>query len=711
MFAPELSAALTQRFRHFDAERCASIFHVDQEEDGQWHVREQGRFPAVRMTNGVIWFYDPERRPRRLNREGRDVGVMKSRAPRGERHLLVADPSADELVFVEGEGHAVALVSCGVPGVVACGGVNVFQTHAGWAQEELTRIVRGKRVRLCFDFDEAGVAATREILTRLRECGATRVSALPPQEDWGQGADVEDWLATFDSGVLAYGALINLLGSLEWIDNADAEAEQQAIQAVPERPVLSERVDVEGADTAALVVTVYNEETSRLELAVLGPASDEPIDLDNASVRHDAAPEATGLGRGWQLLEQWIYQDVRWVPEEGGTLIKDIKRRAVIMPAPPADGYGSSETLWAEIVEFMQRWLVLRTREQYDVLTSYVLMTYRIFDAEFQYVPYLRFHGPPGTGKGRALDVMKALSWRSLDAQPTADNIHRVIEFFGEITLCVDEFHLDRGFSRETIERTIDTLNLGNDRSKGKLRCDNENGRMVVRNYNLFGPKIFAGYGYDEHEALARRTVNIDMSGIEVPKEIALFALPQEFHAAAYQIRRKLLTWKGEKFTLGMPDPTGKRAMSLMERAGREVGQMFWPLLEMVPASMPDAMRAVYEAAERRRGETRKTRAVSDDSYLLEAVAEMIDEHIFHELKGTKFIRTSDLALRLQNEDAGSLARRLKKLGLTHGRRRIGTANPVGGIILNEDQHEKDIFNHHSIEWPRDVAEPKEPAL
>lgn len=712
MLDPELTAALTERFPYFNADRCSSLFHEDQEAGGMFHVRDQGAFPAVRMANGVMWFYDSERRPRRRNREGRDLGVMKSRAPRGERHLLLADPGAEELIFVEGEGHAVALVSCGVPGVVACGGVNVFQTHAAWAEEELRRIVAGKRVRLCFDFDEAGVAATREILARLLECGATRVCALPPQEDWGEGVDVEDWLATFESPVLAYAGLMNRLSSLEWVDAAGAEAEQEAAEAVPERPVLSERVMIEGADHPALVVTVYNEENGHLELAVLGPASEEPIEFEDNSIRHDAAPEATGLGRGWQVLEQWIYDDVRFVPEEGGTLLKDIKRRAVVMPAPPVDDYGTSEALWAQIKAFIKRWLVMRTEEQYDVLTSYVLMTYRVFDAEFQYVPYLRFHGPPGSGKGRALDVMKSLCWRSLDAQPTADNIHRVIEFFGEITLCVDEFHLDRGLSRETVERTIDTLNLGNDRSKGKLRCDTEEGRMVVRNYNLFGPKIFAGYGYDEHEALARRTVNMDMAGIEVPKEVALFALPPQFHVDAYALRRKLLAWKGEKFALGMPDPTGQRAMRLMERAGREVGQMFWPLLEMVPEGMREAERAVYEAAERRRGETKKTRAVSDDSYLLEAVAEMVDARAFHTLKdGQKFIRTTDLSEKLQGEDCGTLARRLKKLGLEHGRRRLGKSNPIGGIILHENEHETDVFAHHDVEWPREATDDGEPAL
>ncbi len=695
----DIVTALTERFRHFNAERAAPLFAADQT-GGVVTVAKQGNFPGVHMANGSVWFFDPDRRPVR-----KDDKPMKTRAPHGERRLLCDDPSAEELTFVEGEGHAVALASVGMTGVVACGGVNVFQSKSGWAKEELLRLAQGKRVRLIFDNDAAGRRATGEVTRRLLDVGATRVAVLPAQDDWLPGWDIEDWLASFEAADTAYWTVVHRLGSLEWVDEAAQVRDEEADEAMPQRFVRTERPE------GSLVVTVWDEEERTMRLAVVGPPSEEPVQ-EFESVRHDADPADAAIGRGWQMLEAWLHEGYRYVPDDRGAMLGSIRRGTIVPPAPPSEGYGTSEGLWKDITTFMESWLALRSPAQYDVLAAYCFMSYRVFDARFPYVPYLRFHGPPGTGKGRALAVMKQLCCWTLDGQPTADNLHRVIEYFGEITLVVDEFHLDRGQRREVIERIIDTLNLGNDLQKTKLRCDMEDGQMVVNAFSLFGPKIFAGYGYDEHEALARRTVNIDMSGIEVPQGMSLFALPPRFYADAYLLRQRLMAWRGTKLDMGLPDPEGSRATVLLKESGREVGQIFWPLLEMVPYSMPRAEEAVLEAAIGRKMETQATRAVSDEAYLLEAFGNATA----FELGGPgRFYRTADIVA-LVNEHLSAtpnIAKGLKKLGLMHARKRVDQCDhPVGGFLLTGTAEERRIFERHGVTYPDpEDTTVEEPAL
>jgi hypothetical protein len=699
--------ALTARFRHFDFGMCAALFAEDQEENGLFLVEGQGYFPAVRMENGSTWFYDPEHRPRRLNQAGEDTGPMKTKAPFGERRLLCSDRSAAEMLFVEGEGHAVALISIGVRGVVACGGVNVFQSRTGWAAEELRDLVTGKRVRLAFDPDAAGQRASRDVMRRLLECGATRVATLPPQEDWERGWDIEDWLNSFDTGPAAYREAMQRIGSLTWIDEATQAEADAAEQALPEHHVRTERINLADEDLPAVVVTVFDEDAGRLDLAVIGPEGDE-AEAEHDSIRHDAeTPEEGSLANGWRVIEAWLHEGERYIPDERGAMLTNIRRRTVILPAPPAEEYGTSESLWDEVKAFIKSWLALKDEDHYDVLVAYVLMTYRIFDAQFPYVPYLRFHGPSGTGKGRALSTMKVLCCWSLDGQPSADNLHRIIEYYGEITLCIDEFHLDRGLSREATERIIDTLNLGNDLQKTKLRCDHaREGGMVVNAYHIYGPKIFAGYGYDEHESLARRTVNIDMAGVDVPMRMDIFALPSDFYKAAYALRKKLMAWRGAKYGLGLPDPRGARARRLHTEAGREVGQIFWPLLEMVPAGMTAAEEAVLKAAVHRRENTLATRGVADESYLLENGFTNRTGLAYPDGNGSLFFPTKEAAEAL-DVDGAFFARQMKRIGLHHIRKRLGDradSNPVGGFLLNGSPKEIDIFDRYGVTHPSKVT-------
>ncbi|MCI0669766.1 MAG: hypothetical protein L0Y64_04850 [Myxococcaceae bacterium] len=404
-------------------------------------------------------------------------------------------------------------------------------------------------------------------------------------------------------------------------------------------------------------------------------------------------------------MDSWMRAGVEYVPDSSGDVLDLVKSHQLVLPPAPSTAEDSSEALWRDLRAFMQQWVALAP-EFFDVIVAYVLLTYRLEDASFPYVPYLRFHGKPESGKGRALEVVRELAWRGLQSKPTANNLHRVVQYFGDVTLVVDEFHLDRGMGREAQETLIDTLNLGYHRSDGMLRVDDHRGQKIVRNFRLFGPKVFAGYGCDEHEALARRTVSIEMGKVDVPDAMDAPALALDFYAAAEALRARLLAWRGRKLSLGMPDPRSARASALRQRAGRGVAQVFWPLAEMVPEGMESELEAIYRCAEARRADTRQVREVTPEGAALEALANLWQRGAAHESS----ILTEDVAAEVDGEPV-STGRMLRKLGLVHHRVRAKGGRKGAFLVSAADPVLQAVMDHYGVAWPREGGGKKEAAL
>lgn len=695
MLNPEQWTLLDARFQHFSEEKSAPLFHADQSSQ---HTVEGKKYPAIKMATGTWWFPDREHRPVVAGKDG-TTRILKTKAPKGMRTLLVDALDAQEILVVEGEGGAVAAMSVGLKGVVCAGGVGTLLTKSPQAAEHRRQIFQGKSTRLAFDPDAAGRASVTRAARNILEAGAVRVAIIDlPQE----GQDLEDWLGTFDTAELALGALLKLLGATAW-EGAEDLQKREKEQSPTLQFVQSKLVHQAGDTVPTLVVMVYDEETRKAQLAVYGPMEDLPSEV------LEYGQEAM-VDRGWRLLDSWRYGGEEYLPDMGGDIQTNLDERTLVLPPPPALEPMSSVDLWVAIRAFIRKWVAVPA-PLYDPMTGYVFMTYRLKDGQFQYVPYLRFYGPTGKGKGRGLDVMSALCWRSYTSQPSSGNLHRLIEFLGDITLIFDEFHLDRGMSRESQQRLIDILNLGNKRGQGLTRVEEVHGRRVIKHFPLFGAKCFGGYGHDEEESLARRTVNIPMGTVPVPAEMNLLALPPEFYAEAAMLRSHLLAFRARKLALGMPDPRNPRALELRDRAGPEVAQVFFPLVSMVPEALKEELRSVMDCAVGRKAAAQQTREASPEAYLLEALAKVVDDGLSHPLQdgqdGDLFVTTADLYEAQDRWDSPAvLARKLQSLGVPHGRKRIskqagGTA-PRGGFLLRlKDRRLGELMARHGIIWPR----------
>lgn len=623
MLHPEQLRLLQKRFSHFDADAdadaCAQLFSQDQEESGLTRVRGQGLFPGIRMANGVSWFPDRGNRP-----VGKD-GPMKARAPTGLRRLLVGKADAAELLVVEGEGHAVAVMSVGYKAVVACGGVKALLSPSPEARGHRLQVFEGKQVRLLFDFDEPGQSRIHEVAQRILEAGATGVALVAPQEDWQDKWDVEDWLASFQTRPTAYTALCKLLTSQEWLGPRELGARTSENEYEPEPvEVESERVPIPGTGRCALVTAIYERKEDRLRLAVLAPENlleGTPPEPD-PSVRHDERPSEL-----WQvgMVDEWLFRGRMYVPPRDHSIRVDVRERAVTVPPPPTPITETDEALWDDLVDFLKGWLVLPHPEFYDAIAAWVLLSWRLNDLGFRYVPPLRFSGPPGTGKSVALTCIHALSFFARMCRWTPENLHRVADAHRDGVLVFDELHLNRGRDRSSQERMADQIATGWDRQAREARY--EGGRGGMQSYRTFVMWASAGYRADENEGLARRSVVIRMERVALPLDRQYLDMPKRFYNEADALQARLLVWRLRHAENERQDEEASVLADCLKRtAGSEIGQAFWPLVQMIPAGRPDALDRLLKYASSRRKTVRETVQHEEAAHLLSVVADMINQ-------------------------------------------------------------------------------------
>lgn len=687
MIYEQQEAWIRERFRHYSAERCAPLYHEEQPPGGIY-TRRQREFPAVIFKNAVVWYPCRDQRP--AHRDG--VNVVKADAPKGVRPLLYDTLEPEELVLVEGEGQLVACVSVGLRGVVAAGGVGALMSKRSEAAFGNRALLRGKSVRIMFDPDEHGRHAAPKLRKVLEDAGVARAAIVDlRQAGCPQDEDVEDWLNGFETSEAAYSALTEILAAAEW----------GAAGTVGEGPTGDRPIQEETFPGPTLVAMVWD--GSKAQLAVNGPAvQDEEQPRPYPHVEYD-----DDTPRAWRLVDTYSHGGVTYVPDMRGDIRLWIESDSLVLPPPPFEGEDTSGQLWTDLVAFYRHWFAVQPH-YYDVMAAYCFLTYRLVDAGFDHIGFLRFVGPPSSGKNRGLDMLRFTCWRTYTAQPTSANLHRVVHYFGNCTLVIDEFHPSRGRSDSQTKDLVDLLNFAFQKSAMMVRMDRlADGGMIPGLYRVFGPKIFASYEADEDEAFARRAVVVPTGVVEPSQEMVMPQLPPEAKEEAKGLRARLLAWRGRKLVAGLPALGGPKWEQLLEAAGRETSQVFWPLLEMVPSSHTEARDHIIQVAKWRRDAVRETRHVTEESYLLDAVASIWEAGNFHKVPGGWFIPTREIVAEIPDEKgltSWKIGTMLKRMGLAHCTRRYefsGKQFQSKGFEISRPEDVASIMRQHGVSWPR----------
>ncbi|MHC4062984.1 MAG: toprim domain-containing protein [Planctomycetota bacterium] len=612
---------LSKRFRHFYLDRCAPLFHHDQPENGEHTRRGQGKFPAVLMVSDAWWYPDRERRPVDP-KNGRPIKAQAS----STRKLLVHPDCKDasEVLVVEGEGHAVAVASVGHTQVVAAGGTQNLAKASRKAAPGRQVAFEGKCVRILFDPDDAGQAAAHKVAKVVLDAGATHVAIISKEmlpNGWLPSMDVEDWLATFDDAELALENLNQLMASVAWQEDIDGEADR--IIEPRNVAVESARLPIAGTGRSVLLTTVYTSAEDQLRLAVHAPESFFAADGSGfgQSIRHDDEPAVWAT----RVVDSFSHGNRVYEPPRSADYLEEVRERALTVPAPPNESGEPDSALWVDLLGFFQRWLVLTDQRHYVVMGAWTLLSWRLNDAGFRYVPPLRFTGLPGTGKSVALTCVHAVAYHGRMLRWTPDNLHRVADAYRDGVQCFDELHLNRGRTKDAQERMQDQFAQAWDRYSHEVRY--EGAGRGIQKYRSFLMPVTAGYQADEHLGVARRSAVIELQPVELEKHQQFLEQPQRLSREAEELRGRLLAWRFRHSAEPKQDEEGNSlADRVKEIAGREIGQAFWPLVQMVPVDCPDDLESLLGYVADRRRVVKGTIRREETAELLQLVATTVDE-------------------------------------------------------------------------------------
>ncbi|MEM4649662.1 MAG: hypothetical protein QXP78_03230, partial [Candidatus Bathyarchaeia archaeon] len=262
--------------------------------------------------------------------------------------------------------------------------------------------------------------------------------------------------------------------------------------------------------------------------------------------------------------------------------------------------------IYNEIRLFLECYLDLINEEEYDVLASFIMATWRIED--FETVPYLYFYGKQSSGKSRALECLYALCHRAINAKNiTKSALFRIIEAITP-TVLVDEA---QAYKKDEEMRSV--FNGGYRRGGSILLTEETAEGRKIKEFKVFGFKAFAGTE-ELDETIMSRCLIINMT-----KNIRNVDLVINEKWAKW-LRRDLLRYRLKNVL--------RYSYTKMEKLADYLGdsrlaELFYPLLIVAPMDRKlFLLKYALKIAEKRRQRER----YSLDALVFEAVMEIKKE-------------------------------------------------------------------------------------
>lgn len=281
-----------------------------------------------------------------------------------------------------------------------------------------------------------------------------------------------------------------------------------------------------------------------------------------------------------------------------------LKHGVVLFPSEPSE-YGTTADLIAAIRHYIHAYVDVSDGFE-QLIAHYVLFSW-VYD-RFNELPYVRLHGPYGSGKTRFLLVVGAICRTPIfagGASTTSPLFHMLDRFQG--TLIIDE--ADFRFSDERAQ-VAKILNNGNARGFPVLRTEAVNGReFAPRAYQVFGPKLVAMRGEFDDRALESRFITERSDGRVLRADIPI-NLPASQQSEALQLRNMLLTYRLRRF-----EHVGEITAIVDPKIDARTNQIFSPLLSIIEDEA--AREALRQAARERQRSSEDDRSSSTEAGVL----------------------------------------------------------------------------------------------
>jgi hypothetical protein len=296
----------------------------------------------------------------------------------------------------------------------------------------------------------------------------------------------------------------------------------------------------------------------------------------------------TEYSPGFVQKKEGVIVEMIGKAEEYGYAVKVGKERPITFPTysfgdityyPPTncpwpvatepEEYGSPERLYTEVRDFVYEHIDISYDDRYyDVMACWLMGDW--IQDWFTTATYLHFHGPPSSGKTRALEILHCVGYRPLlSPSISAPALYRTVEVF-KPTFLVDEAELyTEGGLDEARREVLSILNAGYRRGQYAIRADQHG--EAIKLFDVWGFKALASI-QTLPDTLQGRCIRIPM--MRATRQIRR-RIDEEW---AERIRNLLLSYRFD-YLLEEP-PLGENPIDVPD--GRLI-EIFTPLLLVAP--------------------------------------------------------------------------------------------------------------------------------
>jgi hypothetical protein len=370
--------------------------------------------------------------------------------------------------------------------------------------------------------------------------------------------------------------------------------------------------------------------------------------------------------------ETYWYQGVEVKP-----IFNSFVRNGLILLPTDAEEYGSEQSLFSEVKEFLNRWHEEPREYERAFDVAYVLTTY-IYDL-LPEIAYRRWLAPFGRGKTTALETVGSVCYRPmlLAGCDTKASLRRCFDLYRGTAL-IDE----ADFSDSSIySDIIKILNVGWSNLLGWYVCQDPLDPNATVLFRVFGPKLLATR--ERFKDLGLESKILTVKGLQNRRDMPLFRF-KRFLSEAQEIRNKLLMFRFRnyrKVVLLVEKLESPALFSEIYPGESELTSRIKQLITPLALLFPDLKDVLMEAAK----DFEDTLAALDEDKMREeelkrAIAELLRDLIAECEKSLKsrLFSESERGERCESSKEGVLAA-LRNVHVNYGG---GVARVDGGFRL-----------------------------
>jgi hypothetical protein len=243
--------------------------------------------------------------------------------------------------------------------------------------------------------------------------------------------------------------------------------------------------------------------------------------------------------------ETYWYQGVEVKP-----IFNSFVRNGLVLFPTDAEEYGSEQSLFSEVKEFLNRWHEEPREYERAFDVAYVLTTY-IYDL-LPEIAYRRWLAPFGRGKTTALETIGAVCYRPmfLAGCDTKASLRRCFDLFRGTALIDEADFNDSSLYSDMIK----ILNIGWSNLLGWYACQDPIDPNTTVLFRVFGPKLLATR--ERFKDLGLESKILTVKSLQNRRDMPLFRF-KRFLSEAQEIRNKLLMFRFRNY---------RRITGLLER-------------------------------------------------------------------------------------------------------------------------------------------------